>query len=431
MRFRKFIIPTLAAASMASPAVPEQRPNILLILADDVGQEVLSCYGGESYATPRIDELAESGMRFRHCYSMPVCHPTRLTLMTGRYPFRLGNPDWGTFPRTAEEQTLGRLLQKAGYKTAVTGKWQLTLLKNEPDHPYRLGFDEYSLFGWHEGPRYYQPLIWQNGKLRTDVKNRYGPDVYTEFLIDFMRRNRKGPFFAYYPMALCHDVSNDLEPPPPFGPKGEYDSYSEMVAAMDVRVGRLVDALEELGLRRSTVVLFTADNGTPPASIYTFQGGKYLKRPNVSIANGRKIPGGKGTLTDAGTHVPLIVNWPGTVKPGETADDLVDFSDFLPTLAELAGVVPPPGLDGRSFAARLRRSEGAGREWVFAQHEGRCWVSDGRWKLYSDGRLFDIHNDFFETSAIFEADENAQQARARARLRQAADRNSLFKWVAR
>ena len=131
-----------------------EKPNLLLILADDLGVETLGCYGGSTYETPHLDRLASQGMRFDHCYSMAVCHPTRLTLMTGRYPFRWSHPRWGTFPKDAEEVSLGRLLQDRGYTTAVAGKWQLTLLKDDLDHPYRLGFDEYCLFGWHEGANY-------------------------------------------------------------------------------------------------------------------------------------------------------------------------------------------------------------------------------------------------------------------------------------
>ena len=131
-----------------------------------------------------------------------------------------------------------------------------------------LGFDESCLFGWHEGPRYHSPYIYQNGKLLKDLEDSYGPDVYVDFLIDFMRRNKETPFFAYYPMALCHDVTDDLKDPVPFGPDGHYDSFKTMIEAMDVRVGRLIDSLDELGLRENTVVLFTTDNGSPVRSIY-------------------------------------------------------------------------------------------------------------------------------------------------------------------
>ena len=141
-----------ACGQQPEPVATVEPPNILLILAADVGREVLGSYGGTSYETPHLDDLATTGMRFDHTYSMPVCHPSRISLLTGRYPFQVGNPEWGTFPRASETQTVAHSLKDAGYATAIAGKWQLTLLKDDPDHPHRLGFDEYCLFGWHEGP---------------------------------------------------------------------------------------------------------------------------------------------------------------------------------------------------------------------------------------------------------------------------------------
>ena len=395
------------------PTEPEQ-PNILLILADDVGREVLGSYGGTSYATPHLDRLARTGLRFEHAYSMPVCHPSRICLMTGRYPFRLGHPVWGTFPDQWEERTLPQVLKRAGYATAVAGKWQLTLLREEPEHPFRLGFDQYCLFGWHEGPRYYEPLIWQNGRIRSDVREEYGPDVYVRFLTEFMERHRSGPFFAFYSMALCHDVTDDLEHPVPFGPRGRYDSYAEMVEAMDQRIGRLVDALDRLGLREKTLIFFTTDNGTPKRSIITARDGRLIRDPVSSRMGERIIPGGKGDLTDAGTRVPTIANWKGILPQGESTDAMMDFSDLLPTLAELGGAGIPPGetLDGTSFAPVLRGGPGEGRAWVFAEHRGRSWVRTRDWKLYRDGRFFHVADDPEETQAI----PSDQEPAARGRL---------------
>jgi arylsulfatase A-like enzyme len=187
---------------------------------------------------------------------MPVCHPTRTTLLTGQYPFRLAHPEWGTFPREVESRTLPALLKTAGYATGVAGKWQLTLLKDDLEQPRRMGFDEYCLYGWHEGPWYYQPHIWQNGKLREDVRDRYGPDVICDYIIDFVERNKDRPFFAFYSMSLCHAETNDLDKPAPVGPNGRYDSYAEMVVKMDERVGRVVDAVDRFGLREKTLIIY-------------------------------------------------------------------------------------------------------------------------------------------------------------------------------
>ena len=334
-------------------------PNIVLVLADDVGHECLGCYGGESYNTPNLDHLAKTGMRFQHCYSMTVCHPTRLTLMTGRYPFRFKDAKWGTFPTSAESQTFSKILAEAGYATAVVSKWQLTMLRDDPDHPYRLGFQQSYLWGWHEGPRYYEPMVYQNGRVREDTLGHYGPDLYVRTLIEFMKENRDRPFIAYYPMALCHDVTDDLEKPVAHGPLDRYDSYPEMIAEMDRAVGRIVAALNALKLREKTLILFVADNGTPKRMILRAEGNRLIRVPVVSKQNGRRVAGGKGTLLDTGTHVPLIANWTGRIDGGQVVDDLVDVSDFWPTILELAEVERPKDLrvDGHSFARRLTQGK--------------------------------------------------------------------------
>lgn len=412
-----WMFPCLGMKSAESPET-DGKPNILFIMADDVGVEVLGCYGGESYATPNLDRLARTGMRFNYCFSMPVCHPTRVALMTGRYPFRFGTR-WGDFPNEAASETVGPLMQQASYATAVAGKWQLTLLRNNPQHPHPLGFDEYALFGWHEGPRYWQPLIWQNGKIREDVQSRYGPEVYTDFLIDFMERNQNRPFFAYYSMALCHDVTDDLDAPVPFGPgKDRYDSYAEMVTNMDRMVGRLINALDRMGLREKTLILFTTDNGTPQRSIAGVRNGRLYREPVTSQRGGWTIPGGKGTLKNTGTLVPLIANQPGVVPEGKVIDDLVDIADFLPTLAELGGATLPEHVtyDGYSFAHRLRREGEPVRTWVFSQGNQQAFVRNQRWKLYDDGRLVDLASDPMEAAPILPFADGPEAARARLQL---------------
>ena len=404
----------VALLAIATTAWGVERPNIVFVLADDVGDQAIGCYGGTSYSTPRIDGLAAGGVRFRHCYSMPVCHPTRFTLMTGQYPLRAGHPPWGTFPRRMESETIANRLRALGYATAVAGKWQLTLLREDPDQPRRLGFDRWSVFGWHEGPRYYRPLVYQDGTIRPDVGDRYGPDVYVELLVDFMRANRERPFFAFYSMALAHDVTDDIGTPPPVGPQGHYDSYKRMVENMDERVGRLVDAVDELGIRERTLFLITADNGTPKSYYYTAQGSEMLKQPIEFTWNGTRTRGGKGELTDAGTRVPLVANWPGTLAPGQVVDDLVDFADWLPTFVELAGGRLPARLDGTSLAGRLRGRDEPRRKWAYASRRGERWVRTQRWKLYDDGRLFEMTQGREEVTPvpISEASDESRQARA-------------------
>jgi arylsulfatase A len=398
-------------------------PNIVLILADDVGREVLGCYGGTSYPTPNLDRLAAGGSRYLHAYTMPVCHPTRICLLTGQYPFRLGHPEWGTFPRHAERRTLAAVLKRAGYATAIAGKWQLALLKDDLQQPSRMGFDEYCLYGWHEGPWYYQPHIWQNGKRRADVRDRYGPDVICEYLIDFMKRNKDRPFFAFYSMELCHAETNDLDKPAPVGPNGRYDTYAEMATKMDERVGRVVAALDRLGLRENTLVLLMADNGTAARNLINVKGTEYIYENVVSKLGDLTIPGGKGTLTDWGTRVPLLMNWPGTIKPGEVNHELVDVSDVLPSLAKMAAAPLPNNvkLDGQSTAAP-KRDQVAPRRWVFAEHEGKCFVRNQRWKLYNDGRFYDMDVDPDEQRPLADDSLSAEGLSVRSQLNQALER---------
>jgi len=405
----------------ASAAEPDRPPNVLLIMADDVGREVLGCYGGTSYETPQLDRLCRGGTRFTHCYSMPVCHPTRIALMTGRYPFRF-SAGWGSFPK--DVRTIGQVMQDAGYATAVAGKWQLVLMKRNPDHARELGFGQSALFGWHEGPRYHNPMIYRNGEVWTEKQKPdvYGPEVYTDFLIDFMEQNRQRPFFAYYSMALCHEISDDFSPVPPPGPDGKYVSYAGMVADMDRMVGRLVAALDELGLRERTVVIFTTDNGSPGRYLtdVTYENGKPRRHhaPVVSKMDGREVRGGKGSLSDWGTRVPLIVNWPGTTPAGRSVDDLVDFTDFLPTLADLAGTDAPGemNLDGHSFAPQIKGREGEPRKWAVSEHRGKYWVRTQRWKLTHDGKLFDTAADPAEKQPIKPGQGSPEAEAARKQL---------------
>ncbi len=394
-------------------------PNILLILADDVGRETIGCYGGEFYATPNVDRLARGGLKFNHSYVSPVCHPTRTTLITGKYLTTIGSPKWGSFPTgPLEQQTVAHQLKQAGYATAAAGKWHLATLQDDPQHPHRLGFDEYCFFGWHEGPRYWQPRLWQNGALRDDVADRFGPDVYTEFLIDFMQRNKSGPFFAYFPMTLCHAVSDDYLPRPAHGPRDRYMTFAEMLAEMDLRVGQLIDAVKELGIAEETLIIFTTDNGTSTKNFIRHEGEKLIvEEAPVTRCNGKMIRGAKGLYTDWGIGVPTVAYWPGTIEPGKTTDEFVDVSDYLPTLNELAGSPAPEfDVDGRSFAGLLTGGRYEPRDWICSQKAGSSCIRARDWKLLSNGQLFDMRNDPDEKQPIVAADDTDESTAARGRL---------------
>ena len=392
----------IAATTFARAA---DRPNIVFILADDVGREVLGCYGGSSYKTPNLDRLAAQGAKLTHCYAMPVCHPTRVTLLTGRYPRHLGSPKWGSFPKADETKTFAHAVRNAGYATAIAGKWQICTMKDDLDHPARLGFDEWSVFGWHEGPRYHEPMIYQNGKLRDDTQGKYGPDLYVEFLLDFMKRKQKQPVMAFYSMALCHDVTDDIGKVVPYGSRGRYDNFKEMAEMMDAKVGQLLQGIDDLGMWDNTLILFTTDNGTAGKSKLSAvddSGKKFVYENVVSKLNGEDIPGGKGQLTDWGTRVPMIAAWQGVIEPGQTWDDLVDFSDILPTFVAIAGGQLPDGvqLDGTSFADRLLGKGKGHRKWAYAEGKGKFFAKTRDWKLYSDGRIFHTEVDPFEKSPV-------------------------------
>lgn len=425
--FRAALLLIASVAQSSIIAADANRPNILLILADDVGSDAIGCYGGQSYPTPHIDALAGSGMRFTHAFAMPVCHPTRVCLMTGRYPFRFGpeGSKWGGFPKPAEAIAIGNCLKQAGYATAVAGKWQLCMMKDDLDHPRRTGFDEWCLFGWHEGGRYHDPLIYQNGKVRKDTSGRYGPDLYIEFLIDFMRRSHADgkPFFAYYPMALCHEVTNDLKDQyVAFYKDGRWMYYAEMMASMDDMVGRLMAALNRMQIRENTLVLFTTDNGTPAGTYTTVDsGGKMVRTPVVSLRNGIAVPGGKGKLDDTGTRVPLIASWPGRIQAGTEVDCLVDMTDYLPTLSAIAGVGDDGvARDGVSFASTLfgTAEHNHKRPWIFIEHQGKRCVRTPRWKLYPDGRFYDMQNDPGEWTALDAGQLSKEAAVQHAELNQ-------------
>ena len=428
MKHVKHICHCLLGISLALPLglqAADKQPNILLIMADDVGCDAIGCYGGQSYPTLHIDALATGGMKFSHAFAMPVCHPSRICLMTGRYPFRFGEEgaEWGGFPQSGEGISIGDRMRLAGYATAVAGKWQLCSMKDDLGHPSRVGFDEWSLFGWHEGGRYHDPLIYQNGAVRDDSVGRYGPDLYVEFLIDFMERCHTAgkPFLAYYPMALCHDVTDDLKDEHvAYYKDGRWMNYAEMVASMDDMVGRLVKALERIGSRDDTLVLFTTDNGTAGVSYLTVdQQGQMVRPPVVSVQDGKVVPGGKGKLWDTGTRVPLIANWPARIPARQEVDDMVDLTDFLPTLAALAGLededVPR---DGVSFAPVLlgSRERGDHREWVYLEHQGRSCLRSRDWKLYDDGRFFDLKNDPHESTSLSKEQLSGDARRQHAEL---------------
>ena len=418
------LVVVLSAATLAHAA--DRKPNLVLIMADDFGYEAVTANGGESYRTPSLDRLAAGGMRFEHCHVQPLCTPTRVQLMTGLYNIR-NYVDFQLIDPTAT--TFGHLLKKAGYITAIAGKWQLG---TDPAGPRKLGFDESVLWQLtRRPPRYANPGLEYNGVEKDFDNGEYGPKLINDFAVDFVTRHKDRPFFLYYPMILTHDPFQPTPDSKDWDPKakGETSSFSkekvnlnvkyfaDMTAYMDKMVGRLVAKLDELGLRENTLIIFVGDNGTDVDVTSRFKGQPYR--------------GGKGTRTARGTHVPLIANWPGHIPGGRVNTDLIGSVDFLPTLCEAAGASVPATLqvDGRSFLPQLLGQRGNPREWLYvwyARYGGPQamfeFAMSKEHKLYRDGVFFDLKADpFEEKSPLLAANLTGANAAAAKKLQAALD----------
>ena len=421
-------------------ASERSRPNILFIMVDDLGKEWLSCYGGEGIETPRIDALARGGMTFTSAYSMPQCTPSRVTLLTGQYPWRTGwvnhwdVPRWGVgYFDPARYTTVANQLRKAGYATAAAGKWQINDFRVMPDAMRRHGFDDWCLWTGYEtgnppsGERYWDPYINTPEGSRT-YEDRFGPDVYADRLIDFAKQHRDEPMFLYFPMCLTHGpLVHTPDEPDVTQPLAKHKA---MVRYTDTLVGRLVDALDELGIRERTIVIFTTDNGS--------------SRGITGTRNGHKVRGGKGRKSEAGVCAPFIVNGPGLVPAGVETDALTDFTDLLPTFCDLAGAPLPDDttLDGVSIAPLLLgKAKDSRREWIMAMGHGPAKldeqgvrgehdyasrvIRDKRYKVWVDTdrkieRLHDLQTDPWEQTNLIDSTDPAHVT-ARRRFQRIVD----------
>ena len=371
----------------AFTAQANDQPNIILIMADDMGYEALSSNGSESCKSPNLDKLAAKGVHFTNCFSNPICTPSRVKLMTGQYNVR-NYVKFGWLDR--EQTTFAHQLKAAGYATAIAGKWQLGRDKDTPQH---FGFEQSCLWqhtrsgrsnedGKNIDRRFVNPQLEFNGVEKDFTNGEYGPQVCTDFICDFIDKNKKKPFLVYYPMILTHCPFDPTPDSTDWDPKrlgsttykGDRNDpqrhFRDMVAYADKAVGQIVSQLGKSGVRDNTLIIFTGDNGTDT--------------PIVTPWNGKKVVGGKGTMSDTGTRVPLIVNWPaGIRKAGRVVDDLVEFTDVFPTICEVTTAKLPknhPG-DGASIVPVLRNQAGARKkDWVYIWYRKQVMVRN---KQYS------------------------------------------------
>ncbi len=360
-------------------------------------------------------------MCVRAAYAQPLCTPTRVQLMTGHSNVRNYVSFGSLRPNLV---TFGNLLKDAGYSTGMVGKWQLG---RERDLPKKLGFDEYALWQHtRRPPRYANPGLEINGVERDFNNGEYGPDLLNEFARDFVTRKKDTPFFLYYSMLLTHDPYQPVPDSPDYDPRAvgervnrDVRHFGGMVRYMDTLVGKLVSRLEELGIRENTLILFVGDNGTG--------------RGTQSWMGEVVVTGAKRSPVTFGMHVPLIASWPGRIGSGTTVADLVDTTDFLPTLLDAAGVEVRAdlALDGRSFLPQLQGRTGRPRDWIYSWYsprqlpdtsmEVREFAFNARYKLYRTGEFFDMHRDIEEQSPLGVASLTGEAAAAAGVLQRALD----------
>lgn len=374
------------------------KPNVILIMTDDMGAECLETYGAGDYKTPNLTKLAKEGMQFNHAYANPLCTPSRVKIMTGRYNFR----NYTKFKDLDKKEiTFGHLAKKGGYNTGIAGKWQLNT-QTDADFQELYGFDTYCLWYLNHGvfgSRYKNPKLVQDNKIVEDPKGNYGPDHVNQFAIDFIKNNAKKdkPFFLYYPMMLPHfpfvptpdseewtiDHNKDREPR---NPEGKKKFYVDMVQYLDKLVGYIQETVKKEGIEEETLIMFTSDNGT-------------YRKLSSTMADGSTFDGGKGKMWNNGTWVPFIAKWKNKIQPGIQTNVLVDHSDYYATLAEIFGVEFPQDrvIDGKSFLARMTNNDYTPRDYAFV-HFNPKWgsphignfIRTQDYKLYGNGEWYKV-----------------------------------------
>ena len=389
----KAFIPLFAIFALAGCSPPEESfdapPNIIFIMADDLGYGDLGCYGQDHILTPNIDRLATGGLRFTQVYAgSTVCAPSRSVLMTGMHTGHttvrgnfgktgvvgLGGGQ-GRVPLRDEDVTVAEVLKKAGYVTGMSGKWGL----GEPEtsgHPNRQGFDEfYGFLNQRRAHHYFVNYLWHNEKRDTLEGNlnggqeAYAHDLFTDFALDFIRSNRDTNFFLYLPYTIPH-AEYEIPDTTPYQDRDwawQEKVHAAMITRMDRDIGRVMDSLDSLGIDERTIVFFCSDNGAAERWAGRFDSSGPLR-------------GRKRDMYEGGIRTPMIVRYPGKTPAGGTSDMPWYFADVLPTLAELAGVESPGGLDGRSVLRALLGEEPSMTDrYFYWEFHGRGFQQAVRW----------------------------------------------------
>jgi arylsulfatase A len=446
--FKRFCIPVLllallfACSNKSKKEQVDAKPNIVYILADDLGYGDLSCYGQTHFSTPNIDKLASEGMLFtQHYAGTTVCAPSRSSLMTGQHtghtPIR-GNKGWepeGQWPISEEAYTIAEMLQQTGYATGAFGKWGLGFIDTEGD-PNKQGFDEFYGYNCQSlAHNYYPGHLWDNHEKiileenSGDKFGTYAPELIHARALQFIEKNKDKPFFLYYPTTIPHaelllPEENLAKYRGKFLPEKEYKgaepgdknfregpygtqpeshaAFAAMVDYLDSQVGEIITKLKAEGIYDNTLIIFTSDNGPH------LEGGA---DPDYFDSNG-PLKGYKRDLYEGGIRVPMIAVWNEKIVAGSTSDHISAFWDVFPTLADLTGNPKPDNIDGISFLPTLLGKEQPQHDfmyWEFHERGGRQAVRKGNWKLVkynvrnpekTSVELYDLSKDIGEENNV-------------------------------
>ena len=435
-RILTLITALLSSFGALQAAVPA-KPNIVFILADDLGFAEIGANKADHYKTPNIDSLAKTGIRFNHFYTAPLCGPSRALILIGRYAFRSGavtQDACASIIRTGEkaEVMIPTVLKKAGYTTAMIGKWGQLLPSGDAA---QWGFDHMMSFKasgiyWNktaaaswvkkyglDSEKFGEGGVRANpGPYNIDEKKlkmadaEYMPDLMHNNAIDFIKANKDKPFFLYYSMSHVHSQilpTPDSAPPAPGTDAARYAQvYNDNVTYMDKLIGKLLAELDRLKLRDNTVIFFMGDNGTAKAA------------SDLATIGGRRLIGQKGGMEEGGGLVPFIISWRGVTPAGKLNENFTDASDLLPTFAEIAGAPLPRNriIDGKSLLPQIKGETKSPRTWVFTQLGENFHVREAGWKLNQAGQLFDMKNAPFEEIPVSADSKDGAAMAARQRL---------------